>query len=150
MIVSTDGQFVRVLDPGVLITVSPEWTLVNVIRPAVPVVGAAPNGQLARVLTPGVLLINNGGRTAVLTGTTGYVGPPEVLGACLVQLFEADAHRTRAFPFARLIRQVRSSPEGKWEFTDLRPGLRYDVLAYDPRGEFPPVLKMNLVATDTE
>ena len=104
------------------------------------------NGQV-RLHEPGVLIIGSDDTTGVLTGTTGYVGPPERLGACLVQLLQADTVRSRMFPFASLIRQVRSHPDGTWAFDRLDPAKRYDVIAYDPTGEYSPVVKINLIAT---
>lgn len=104
------------------------------------------DGQV-RIHEPGVLLIGNDNLTAVLTGTTGYVGPPERVGSCLVQLLQADTVRTRMFPFSALIRQQLSGPDGSYTFDRLDPAKRYDVIAYDPTGQYDPVVKMNLVPT---
>lgn len=104
------------------------------------------DGQV-RIHDPGVLLIADDNLTAVLTGTTGYVGPPERLSACLVQLLQADTVRTRMFPFSVLVRQQFSGPDGSYTFDRLDPAKRYDVIAYDPTGQYDPVVKMNLVPT---
>ncbi len=86
-------------------------------------------------------------RNGTLSGTTKTAGAPDVPALSIVQLFQSDAPGGYALPNATLVDRAASDASGNYQFKNLNPAMKYNVIAYDLTGQYDPVVKMNLVPT---
>lgn len=85
--------------------------------------------------------------TAALSGTTVLHDQAATPVSRPVELYAVYSQLNR------LERQIRidaqwSSAAGQWAFTNLDPTARYAVIAYDPTGQYDPVIKIGLTASE--
>lgn len=98
----------------------------------------------------GVLLVPGTLKTGRLFGTLSRDGTPPVPVHARVSIAptEESAYRVLGAGSAPPVYGAATNPStGAWEVRGLNPNRKYHVIAYDPTGQYDPVIKMNLTPT---
>lgn len=82
-----------------------------------------------------------------LFGTVKFAGNPESPAQARIQLFTSQNAHNQVFPLNTALRWVLTDTDGAYAFENIDPAIKYHVIAYDPTGQYDPVIKMNLVPT---